>query len=157
MAKADSNDKIEADIFHKLLDVIPDLMTIENAGKSRVEGYMDLGFDLLYRSPERLVIALSHYYRHPSGDMIADPDMEIAVFIKREQAEALTYQDSFGFRAVAGGDGECDKHCQRDLNRFLSRWLNNLITQGHCIVPEPAIFDALPGEYKTDVAGATAQ
>jgi uncharacterized protein YqiB (DUF1249 family) len=143
MARTDSNGRIEADIYHKLLDVIPDLMTIEEVGKSKVEGYMDLGFDVLHRSPERLLIALHHYYRHPSGDMIADPDMEIVVFTKREEAAALTYQDSFGFQAVDRDGGAKNKHCQRDLNRFLSQWLSNLIEQGHCIVPEPAIDDVL--------------
>jgi uncharacterized protein YqiB (DUF1249 family) len=135
MATVNSTGKIEAEIFHKLLDVIPDLMTIEEAGKSKVDGFMDLGFDVLQRSPERLLIALHHYYRHPSGDMIADPDMEIAVFTKLEQAEALTYQDGFGFQPVAGVNSEQDKHCQGDLNRFLLEWLSNLIEQGHCIVP----------------------
>lgn len=155
MATVNSTGKIEAELFHKLLDVIPDLMTVEEAGKSKVDGYMDLGFDVLHRSPERLVIALHHYYRHPSGDMIADPDMEIAVFPKREQAEALTYQDSFCFRAVEMGDGECDKHCQRDLNLFLSQWLSNLIEQGHCIAPEPAIAGTV-NRNKTNQSGVAA-
>jgi hypothetical protein len=145
MARAYSNGKIEADIYHKLLDVIPDLMSIEEAGKSKVDGFMDLGFDVLHRSPERLLIALHHYYRHPSGDMIADPDMEIIVFPKLEQAMALTYQDSLGFRAVEHG-GSTDKRCQRDLNNFLAQWLSNLIEQGHRIVSEPVVADALPVE-----------
>lgn len=157
MAKANSNDKIEADIFHKLLDVIPELMTIEEAGKSKIEGFMDLGFDVCHRSPEKLVIALHHYYLHPWGDMIPDPDMEIEVFLKRERAQALTFQNAFGYQSVHNVEGERDNHCQRDLNRFLSQWLNNLIVQGHCIVSEPAIADALPAEHKTNVAGATAQ
>lgn len=156
MATVNSTGKIEAEIFHKLLDVIPDLMTIEETGKSKVDGYMDLGFDVLHRSPERLLIALHHYYRHPSGDMIADPDMEIAVFPKLEQAEALTYQDSFCFRTVEMGDGECDKHCQGGLNRFLSQWLSNLIEQGHCIAPAPATADTVNGS-KTNQSGVAAR
>lgn len=80
MAIIDSSGKIETDIYHKLIEVVPDLLSIENAGKSKVDGYMDLGFDVLHRSPERLLIALHHYYRHPSGDMLADPDMEIVIF-----------------------------------------------------------------------------
>ena len=155
MATANFSEKIGAEIYHKLLDVIPDLMSIEEAGRSKVEGYMDLGFDLLNRSPERLVIALSHYYRHPSGDMIADPDMEIIVFPKQEQAMALTYQDCFGFRAVEHA-GLTDKRCQRDLNNFLSQWLSNLIVQGHCIVSAPIVADALTVEHN-DQAGVPAQ
>ena len=66
MAEKHFSRDIHARIFHKLLDVVPDLLTIEDAGKSKVEGYMDLGLDVLFRSPEKLVIALSHYYKHPS-------------------------------------------------------------------------------------------
>jgi len=131
MAIVNASEKIQTMIFYKLLDVVPDLLSIEEAGKSKRAGYMDLGFDVLYRSPEKLVIALSHYYRHPSGDMIPDPDMEIAVFIKQEYAEALSFQDAFGYQSV-GSDESC--HCnsrQRGMNRFLSEWLSNLIIQGH--------------------------
>ena len=142
MAKIDCNEKIQTDNFHKLLDVVPDLMTIEEAGKSKSDGYMDLNLDVLHRSPEKLVIALSHYHRHPSGDLIADPDMEMVVFLKRERVEALTYQDAFGFRAVATDSADGDKKCQRDLNRFLSQWLSNLIVQGHRITQDVATADA---------------
>ena len=139
MAMADSNEKLETKIFHKLLDVIPDLMMVDEAVKLKSEGYMDLGLDILYRSPEMLRIALSHYYRHPSGDMIPDPDMEIAVFLKQERAEALTYQDMFGYQSVDNVEGTRDKSCQRDLNMFLSHWLTSLIVQGHRIGNESAI------------------
>jgi hypothetical protein len=84
MAEKHFSRDIHARIFHKLLDVVPDLLTSEEGGKSKVDGYMDLGLDILFRSPEKLVIALSHYYKHPSGDMIADPDMEVAVLTKPE-------------------------------------------------------------------------
>lgn len=136
MAMSKSSEKVETNIYHKLFDVIPDLMTIEEAGRSKVDGYMDLGLDVLQRTPDRLLIVLSHYYRHPSGDMIPDPDMEIAVFPKKEIATALTYQDCFGFRAVYGSMAESDRNSQRDMNRFLSQWLDNLIEQGHRILQQ---------------------
>jgi len=43
---------------------------------------LDLNLDILQRQPDRILIALSHYWKHGSGDMIADPDMEIAVHPK---------------------------------------------------------------------------
>ena len=60
----------------------PDLLTIEESGKSKVDGFMDLNLDILHRQPDRILIARSHYWKHGSGDMIADPDMEIAVHPK---------------------------------------------------------------------------
>ena len=146
MGKVDSSEKIETQIFHKLLDVVPDLMTIQEAGRSKSDGYMDLGLDVLVRSPDRLVIALSHYYLHPSGDMIPDPDMEIEVFLKHERAQALTYQDAFGYQSIDNVEGKRDRSCQRDLNKFLSQWLTNLIIQGHQIGSSGVPFGNEAGE-----------
>ena len=141
MAKVDSNEEIETEIFHKLMDIIPGMMTREDAGRSKRTGYMDLGLDILFRSPDRLVIALSHYYLHPSGDMIPDPDMEVEVFLKHERAQALTYQDAFGYQSVDNVEGRRDKRRQRDLNKFLSQWLTGLIVQGHHISGDANIPD----------------
>ena len=93
-----------ARIYKRLLDVIPDLLAIESGGKSVVSGYMDLNLDILDKRPDKIIIALSHYYKHPSGDMIADPDMEVAVYPEREMAEAVAYQDSWGYRRVYNED-----------------------------------------------------
>lgn len=133
MATKDSSRDIHAGIFHKLLDVVPDLLVIEESGKSQVDGFMDLNLDILHRTPERLIIALSHYYKHPSGDMIADPDIEIAVYPSREHAEALTYQDTYSYQPVMLDSGHVNSRLQGELNRFLSQWLTNLIGQGHRI------------------------
>ncbi len=136
MATKDYSGETQKRIFHKLLDVIPDLLTMEEHGKSKVDGFMDFSVDILHRTPERIIIALSHYYIHPSGDMIADPDMEVAVYPRCEYAEALTYQDSFGYQSVKLDAGQVNARLQHDLNKFLSQWLTNLIMQGHCIKNE---------------------
>ena len=132
MATDHSSGDLHNRIYKKLLHVVPDLMTIEEHGKSEVPGLMNLNFDVLVRTPSKIVIALSHYYKHPSGDMIADPDMEIAVYPDRESAEALTYQDTYGYRVVYR-DNKVDVRAKRDLNSFLNTWLGNLIVQGHKI------------------------
>ena len=130
---------IHTRIYHKLFDVIPDLLTIEESGKSKVEGYMDLNLDILHRRPDHIIIALSHYYRHQSGDMIPDPDMELAIYPQLEKAEALAYQDIWGYRRVYGDDGATvDVKAKRELNCFLNQWLTNLISQGHCIKEDAA-------------------
>lgn len=121
-------------IYAKLLDVVPDLLTIEEHGKSVVEGYMDLNLDILQRTPTKITLALSHYYRHPSGDMIPDPDMVLAAYPSQEQAEALSYQDLYSYREVYSPDmGRVDVKAKRNLNDFLNIWLRNLIVQGHQI------------------------
>ncbi len=133
MATEHFNRDLHCRIYRKLLNVVPDLMTIEEYGKSKVPGLMDLNLDVLNRTPSKIVIALSHYWKNPSGDMIADPDMEIAVYPEQENAEALSYQDCYCYHQVHDQNGCVDIRAKRDLNQFLSLWLSNLIQQGHRI------------------------
>lgn len=133
MAAENTRRDIYARIFQKLKKVVPELMTIEESGKSKVDGYMDLNLDVLHKRSNRIVITLSHYYKQ-NGDMIADPDMELAVYPKLEIAEALSYQDSFSYRTIYSDDkGTEDIKAKKELNAFLDQWLSNLIEQGHCI------------------------
>ncbi len=126
---------IHSRIYRKLLKVIPDILTIEESGKSIVKGYMDFNLDILQRKPDRIIIALSHYYKQ-NGDMIADPDMEVAAYPERQTAEALAYQDCYSYRRVYVQDNAIDIRAKRSLNQFLNQWLTNLIAQGHRIAPE---------------------
>ncbi len=67
MATVNSSRDIYARLFHKLRDVVPSLLTIEESGKSKVDGFMDLNLDVIHKRSSKIIIALSHYYRHPSG------------------------------------------------------------------------------------------
>ena len=120
-------------IYKRLIRVIPNLYSIKESGKSEVPGFMDFNLDILQRNGDVLRIAISHYYKHSSGDMIADPDMEILVNRKTEIAEALTYQDIYRYQEVYSEDGSCNQSLQHSLNEFLLMWLNNLYEQGHKI------------------------
>lgn len=121
-------------LYKKLLRVAPELRQTREYAKSRVPGLMDLNLDVLERSDKYLRIALSHYWQHPSGDLIADPDMEIAVFLDKELAEALTYQDTYIYEAAySGGDVLPDFEVHTRINEFLEIWLDNLTEQGHVL------------------------
>ena len=76
--------------------------------------------------------------------MIADPDMEVKVYPARRMAEAMTYQDSFGYQQVYHDfDPETGQYrkfapkVKKQLNSFLNKWLSNLLQQGHKIEVEP--------------------
>ncbi len=45
---------------------------------------MDLSLDVLISNDNKIVIALGRFYKHPCGDMIADPDMEVAIYPKQQ-------------------------------------------------------------------------
>jgi len=130
-------------IYKKLIRLIPNLDSIAegNAVTLKADGFMDLHVDVLGRGHTAhdgisyTRIALAHYYKHPSGDMIPDPDMEVKVYHDSKQragmAEALTYQDSFGYQEVYPDENHVRPRLKKELNSFLNQWLSNLLQQGH--------------------------
>ena len=126
-------------ILKKLIRLVPNIDSIEegNAVTLKADGWMDLHVDIVIRGEKDgipyTVLALSHYYRHPSGDMIPDPDMSIRVYQGSigKMAEALTYQDSFGYQEVYPDLHHVRPRLKKDLNRFLNQWLSHLLQQGH--------------------------
>lgn len=124
-------------IYNHLKKIIPDLDTLEpgTARKSTVSGLMDLNLDVLHRDKDTITIALSHYYQQ-NGDSIADPDMKIRIIPRMQMAEALTFQDYFGYREAYPEPGKVCPTVKKDLNSFLRHWLKNLKAQRHNLSPE---------------------
>ena len=116
-------------IFRKLGKVLGDLTVIPGYAKYQAHGFMDLNLDRLYADEESVTIALSHYFKQ-NGDMIPDPDMEVRIYPEMKMAEALTYQDSFGYREVYPAPGQVSLKAKKDLNVFLNQWLSNILEQG---------------------------
>ena len=104
-------------------DKLPEYLKLKSGG------FMDLNLDVLGADGESITIALSHYFVQ-NGDMIPDPDMEIRIYPEMRMAEALTYQDSFGYREVYPEPGRVDPAAKQDLNTFLGYWMGNLLKQG---------------------------
>ncbi|ASS48424.1 MAG: hypothetical protein A3D31_08325 [Candidatus Fluviicola riflensis] len=104
-------------------------------GKSVKTGYMDFNLEVLDRDKTGFYIAISHYYLQ-NGDMVADPDMEIFVNIKKKTIEALHFQDALRYIEVYPDKRNRDvfsRHQRKDQNDFLADWLKNLKNQGHKI------------------------
>lgn len=130
-------------IFKRLERLIPDLVTLE-PGSSRIfeagDCYMPLHLDALERHVDPktdarwLRISLSHTYIQ-NGDVMADPDMEIRVYLNEDwqRAEALTYQqDGLGiYQQVYPDPQHVNPRLKQDLNAFLLIWLNNIRKQGY--------------------------
>lgn len=120
--------------YKTLIKLAPELWCLDagEALKSRSEGFMDLNLDVLYKpQDDQMTIALSHYYKHPSGDMIPDPDMEIRVYRSHGFVETLTYQDSLVYQRVYLDENRYYPKLKKSLNSFLSQWLKNCLAQGH--------------------------
>lgn len=124
-------------IFKKISSLVPNLQGLEpgQALKLKSEGFMDLSIDILSKEPDKMVIAMAHNYIQ-NGDVVPDPDMEVAIYPKLKMAEALSYQDSFGYKQVYPEPGFVYPQVKRELNQFLNQWLNNIKMQGHRIQGE---------------------
>lgn len=117
--------------YQRLLKLVPDLKSIREYRKLSAEGFMDLSIDILSRDKNRRRVALSHTYKHPSGDLIPDPDMELEVDFDAGTVEALSYQDATVYRVVYPEAGVVAPKAKKELNQFLTVWLKNLQSQGH--------------------------
>jgi uncharacterized protein YqiB (DUF1249 family) len=118
-------------IYTRLLQVIPNLRNIGTYAKLSASGFMDLHVDILHKNGNVWRISLAHNYKS-GGDVIPDPDMEVAVDFNNETAQAETYQDTYVYRMAD------DERSRKELNEFLVLWLGNLIEQGHRIVDLPS-------------------
>lgn len=119
-------------LFKKISELVPNLAQIEpgEGVKLKADGFMDLHIDVLMREKDKTTIAIAHYYKQ-NGDMVPDPDMEIAVYPDRKLAEALSYRDAYGYRQVYPEPGMVSPKAKTELNQFLNQWLNNIKMQGH--------------------------
>lgn len=135
--------------FARLSKLIPDLQDLKpgDARKSRSPGFMDLNLDVLSREENKVIqgdvklrLALAHNYIQ-EGDVMADPDMEIAVYISPALSivEALTFQQDSGtptYSVVYPEPGKVNLAAKQYLNEFLETWLCNLSQQGHKLTKE---------------------
>lgn len=124
---------IHETIYDRLQRLFPGLENYQGDYlKLSAPGYMDLHIDILRRERSRTVISLAHNGRQ-NGDVMADPDMEVAIVPSMRMAEALSYQNDFigVYQRVYPAPGKVDVAAKRKLNQFLADWLSNLLQQGH--------------------------
>jgi len=123
---------INQKIFEQLLKVVPIVNTDKPNGKSVSNGFMDLNYDLVFTGEGNISkhFALSHYYKHDSGDMIPDPDMTMTINFQEKKVFPRSYQDMYRYDEV---DGDSFDSLKDSLNDFLLMWLQNLESQGHII------------------------
>lgn len=121
-------------IYDKLMRLAPELWSLEQGDtlKSKAADHMGLNLDVLNKTEKYLIIAMSRYYKHKSGDMIM-PDSEMTIKVTQNgSAEVLTYRDWFIYQEVYLNDDKFNPTFKRELNNFLNDvWLKNCIEQGH--------------------------
>ncbi|MBU0491542.1 MAG: hypothetical protein KKA73_16525 [Chloroflexi bacterium] len=102
--------------------------------KLKVSGFMPLVVERI--GPTRLSIA--HYYVHDewSGELVADPDVEIFTGYDPWVPLAIQHPPPFGYLVAAelSADGRqierLNRRAQADLAAFVNQWARNLQAQG---------------------------
>jgi uncharacterized protein YqiB (DUF1249 family) len=131
-------------IYQKLMRIAPGFAGINKCARSVAVGYMTLQCEVLEAGREFRRVALGHYWAPPSGDVIPDPDIEIAVFLDWELAEAMTYRDAFRYEEAYPVMGEPpDFEVHGHINSLLETWLDALAEQGHVLTPSGSDSDQL--------------
>ena len=109
-------------------------------------GYMPLSIERLEGCVDHEgcpIYAIAHYGEQ-NGDLMADPDMEIAVDFEAQTVEPRTYQNDYMgiyqqvYRHSDDGKLFCLPKLRSELDSFLHTWLEN-ITAEHF---DPTVFEA---------------
>ena len=116
-------------IFQKLMRFAPDLLTIQNQARFRVDGYLSpLELEILDTGEGYRRISLIHCWFNDAGDQVPDPDIVISIYTDWELAEARIYKDIYSFEeAYPVQDGPADMKVHLTINNFLERWLDSLL------------------------------
>ena len=102
---------------------------------SRISGNLDLHLGFVERF--RYTSELSLTYRfHQAGAVLSEPDLRIRIYHDARLAEVLTahlrHHPAFDAESLADrpADGK-QLHARWKINRFLFKWLNYCLRQGH--------------------------
>lgn len=119
-------EKIQQKIFSQLVQI----GIIDETGAMKheymrfaSEGMMDLHVDKLPNN----MLSVAHNGKL-NGDVMADPDVEVAIFPQIKCAEAFTFQNDYlGIYQQVYDDGKPNVKLRNELNIFLHDWLTNIL------------------------------
>lgn len=104
------------------------------AYRSRAQGSPDLYAEVLERHPYTTEMRLTYFLA--DGDAAtADPDCRLRIYHDARQAEITACRPGRSFRRLHGPwvPSADELHRRWTLNRFLAKWLEYLLGQGHGI------------------------
>lgn len=108
--------------------LIPQLPTDGGVLRSRVPGGLDLHLQLLERHRYTTDLTLTYLFEKPEG-LRAEPDLQVRIYHDARQAEVMSahlrHWPEFAADHCPG------LHARWRANRFLWKWLNYCLHQGH--------------------------
>lgn len=122
--------------YKRLLALLPNMQTMEpgSAVKMKAEPFMDLCIDVIRQQGTVTQISMAHYYEQ-NGDLMPDPDMEVMLMHVTQMALPVHFQNAIAYRVCMEGTRITNSKEFADQSSFLSLWLRNIKSQGHCIIP----------------------
>lgn len=121
--------------FLRLMQLIPELHRLDGYYRSRVAGDCDLHVEILDRSRYTITMSLSYFFNE-NGARVADPDMQVRVYLDGRMAEAMSFcgehRHSALRRLSRAHRHELDRRWRRNI--VLNKWLDFLMDQGHLIL-----------------------
>ncbi|AKB19535.1 DUF1249 domain-containing protein [Methanosarcina sp. WWM596] len=129
--------KMRRTIYEMIFARLQQMGIIDESGEMQSDymkfvssGLMPLNVDKLASN----TIALAHNGKQ-NGDVMADPDMEVRIYQELRMAEALTFRNDYMgiYQVVYPEPGKYYPKLKKELNDFLSDWLNNIINQSYVL------------------------
>jgi uncharacterized protein YqiB (DUF1249 family) len=121
--------------YFRLKQLIPELDRLDGYFRSRVAGDCDLHVEILERSRYTVTMSLSYFFDE-GGTRIADPDMNVRVYLDGQLAESLGFSGEHrhaAFRRLTRlHRAELDARWRRNV--ILNKWLEYLMDQGHLVL-----------------------
>ena len=121
--------------FLRLQRLIPELERLDGYYRSSVPGDCDLHVEILDRSRYTITLSLSYFFEE-NGARIADPDMQVRVYLDGQLAESTAFKGEHRHahlrRLSRAHRDELDKRWKRNI--VLNKWLDYLMEQGHLVL-----------------------
>jgi len=126
--------------YKRLLPFIQGMNESDNHRRYTAAGYMPLvleylGYEDRHGNP---VFSMTHYGEQ-NGDLMCDPDMQIAVNWTAGEVEPLTFQNDYMgmyqqvYKHNSAGQLIYSPRLRSELDDFLRQWLGNIQLQGYVI------------------------
>ena len=121
--------------YLRLLRLVPELERLDGHYQSHVAGDCSLHLEILERSRYTVTLSLTYFF-YEDGRRIADPDMQVRVYLDGHLAEAMSISGEHRHAEIRRLCGEhrreLDVRWRRNI--VLNKWLDYLGDQGHLIL-----------------------
>ena len=121
--------------FVRLQQLVPELHRLDGYYRSRVAGDCELHVEILERSRYTVTLSLSYFFEE-EGERIADPDMQVRIYLDGQLAEATGFSGEHRHqhirRLCRAHRKELDLRWRRNI--VLNKWLEYLLDHGHLVL-----------------------